>query len=765
MRLMHVAAVLGVLGLSAVLGCGGGGHAAVVPAPGMTSANPGAQGAQSATVTFSINIPGRSGAVGQKRKVAYVGAGTQSATFAATAQSLSAPTATNPSPVPTSVGTPVAAATVNCTATCQGTLSGVPVGMVSFTVNLYDQANGTGSVISTGTTSAVITTGANSIKLTFNGVPVTVQLSPAVSQIQVLNQPTSIPVAMTVQDADGNTIMGQARPAAGPPATPTPVPLNTAYTFTTSQMPHVTFPQGTITQAPQMLTLAYDGSFTSGTLVQLYSSNPALNLGAAQTAGTVYIGSGTPPTASPTGSPTAAPSSQPTTVAANTFPVVFVNNSGINGAITVYAYGYDPTDVANNYPVKYLTSATTGALALFPTPAPNGTPVPITGVTLPPSGEIDVPQLCSARMYVSIGNTVLNITGAGGNGVAGPAPWKAGDPNTNAIFDVLEYTWTLTTAKNATLTCPATAMGMDTTSVDEIGIPWSLQLIVPGSLPLGPVGLMPYAGSNIAYQLNALGSPWSSLVQSAGSGRRIMNPSHTIAAPGQVPPPFNFDPNYLASYMSAICTTYTNQDLILGGNDPVSGGQFIPGYARLYGRYSGCGTSAQLLNFYASPNAAGPLPNPPPAAVPNGTFSGIPSTVDALGNAGYFAPQTDPGTHLGRILSVSIDRATIGVGASPSPALTTTQPDCTPADLYGGALTNGGAMPKASVTSDWYAAIAHNFAFIYSVRSSVTGQLVFGSAVYALADDDECSLYAPFLVAPAVQPAPGTKLLVTIEPF
>jgi hypothetical protein len=694
MRVSHALGFLATLALAIVLAnCSGGGHATIPagqPAAGLPAGN---GGSATQSITITINIPGSS-TNSTTRRTAYVGSGTKSATFSATVVS------------PGVAPTPSATVSANCTTTCSATLTGIPVGMVSFTVNLYDQPVGTvpqGYLLSTGTATFAITPSTTSENLTFNGVPETVQITTVPNPIPNTAN-GNIQAAMAVQDADGNTIVG-------------PGLLNSPYTFTSSAGTHVTLAPAPVASPGQALTLAYDGTLSTGSLVQLYSTNAAINGGHPITAGSVLIGSAP---ATPTPSQTALPAPSP--MVSGNFPIVFVNNSGISGAANVYVFGKLPAD---NATYEYVNGS--GGL----TPFASGTSIP--AIALPSgSGEVDVPMLCSARIYVAIGGTQLTITGSQALGVNPPAPWSG--TGTGAIFDLLEYTWTNQNAPE----CPATNMGLDETAVDAIGIPLSFQLEQAGPVVSSPVGLMPYAGTSVAIGLNALGGLWPSLVQTytpttkpSLTLTRIVNPTHAIVEQGQSQAPFNFPPNYLAAYMNAVCQAYTTTDLHIGGTDH-TGAYFIPspGPHDVYGRYANCGTPNQTLTFYAMPNMQG-------SPVANATFTGVPSTVDALGNAGYFAPAADPGLHIGRILAVSISRSTLlPNAANPVP---TAQPDCTAAHFYGGTTTNA------------YSALAHANAY--------------GNSTYAFADDDECSLYAPYVNVPAMFPAAGTAFVVTINPF
>jgi Beta-1,3-glucanase len=294
-------------------------------------------------------------------------------------------------------------------------------------------------------------------------------------------------------------------------------------------------------------------------------------------------------------------------------------------------------------------------------------------------------------------------------------------------------------------------------AVDAIGVPMQLTAVQPGQAPLGPVGLAPNAGTNVALGLSLLGAPWSSLVQSYASGThvRVINPSHAVASP-LLNGGLNFPASYLSAYMSQMCQTYSTTDMMVGGSNP--GGLFIPSVPMAYGRYTPgtCGTPGQTLNFYTTPTS----PNVMPTGTPIATFTGVPATVDALDNAGYFNQTvTDPGLTIGRIMSVGIDRSTYTqpMGSTPqsfAAATSFVQPVCAMGSgvFYGGSITNGGAVLNPGITTNWYSALAHQYAF--------------NNSVYAFADDDECSIYAPFVSYTNFSPYPtGTQIQVTIEPF
>ena len=224
---------LALVAIAALLtGCGGGGSTLGLPAlpTGSPATQPTQQKNQNVSVSFKIVVPTASGAAA-RRVPDYVSASTKSATIA--------------------VGS-ATATTVNCTTTCSGTVS-APVGSETFAVNLYDAANGSGNLLSTGTvTQTIVANTANSVNLTFNGV--VASLSIALSESVTSGTAATVGVAVDALDADGNTIVG---PGIYVDASGTPVTIALSDSDTSGA---TTLSQTSITQPTTGITLAYDGA-------------------------------------------------------------------------------------------------------------------------------------------------------------------------------------------------------------------------------------------------------------------------------------------------------------------------------------------------------------------------------------------------------------------------------------------------------------------------------------------------------------------------
>jgi len=175
----------GLLSAAVLSACSGAGSA-MPPRATLPASAP-----RSATVRFSIALPQRSSATARRRP-RYVSAATKSATVTVT-------------PAGGTAGAPVV---INCSpASCTGQVA-APVGRDTFSVKLFDAANGTGTLLSTGTlTQTILLDAANAVKLTFDGVVRTLALSLSPSAA-TFGKSSTLRLLFAALDADGNTIVG-----------------------------------------------------------------------------------------------------------------------------------------------------------------------------------------------------------------------------------------------------------------------------------------------------------------------------------------------------------------------------------------------------------------------------------------------------------------------------------------------------------------------------------------------------------------------------
>ncbi|HEX3550203.1 MAG TPA: hypothetical protein VHT53_07510 [Candidatus Elarobacter sp.] len=214
-------------------------------------------------VSISVAIPSAASTGSAHRRALYVSPGTKSATV-------------------TYAG---ATQTTNCASSCQLTLNVTP-GAVTFGIALYDQANGTGNVLSTAQTTATIVAGTNNtLNVTFGGVVASVAVSVGTASL-VAGTPASVPVNVVAKDAAGYTIVGSESYVS-------PIALST------SGATGFTLSTASVTSPAAAVTLAYNGQ---GSAQQAHVT--ASVAGATGGSATVTVASAAAPPAATSGVPT-----------------------------------------------------------------------------------------------------------------------------------------------------------------------------------------------------------------------------------------------------------------------------------------------------------------------------------------------------------------------------------------------------------------------------------------------------------------------------
>lgn len=269
-----------------VAACSGGGQSAVpqgpsaVSAPTTTGTDSHSKQTQSVTITVTIPTATTSSTT---RRTLYVSQSTKSMVVTATLSSGSGRSSN---------------ATANCSGTtCTASVS-APIGTDTFSVSLYDGLNGTGNVLSTGsTTTAIVAQQPTTLSLTFNGVVSKLALAPNPSTL-ALGTAATAAVTVTAQDADGNTIIGSDPYAS-------PITLSSSDTSGATQLSTTS-----VTSPASTVSIAYNGSKTVSSPVTVTATSGSLR---ATTQLTISSSTASPPPASPSPVASSAPSSPPST--------------------------------------------------------------------------------------------------------------------------------------------------------------------------------------------------------------------------------------------------------------------------------------------------------------------------------------------------------------------------------------------------------------------------------------------------------------------
>ncbi|MBV9438394.1 MAG: hypothetical protein JOZ24_00225 [Candidatus Eremiobacteraeota bacterium] len=142
-------------------------------------------------------------------------------------------------------GTVVASAYAACTATCASQLAVYP-GTYTFRIDLFDGPNGTGNVLSTGTTTSTIGTSATSVSVPLGGGTVAyvdLTLEPATVSS---GAPKTLALYVDAEDADGNFIVGSD-------------PYTTPIQLTSTDPTNLTLSSTTVTSPGSTVTVTYSG--------------------------------------------------------------------------------------------------------------------------------------------------------------------------------------------------------------------------------------------------------------------------------------------------------------------------------------------------------------------------------------------------------------------------------------------------------------------------------------------------------------------------
>ena len=322
-------AAIAAAALLAGIGCSGGSGGSGIPA---APSQPAPGGSATAPATFTMKIPVASSGSSEKRP-AYVSAGTQSVSIAATGVTTET---FNVAPLP-NASCPLVSGSYVCTLNFDA-----PIGSSTLDVTTYDGTNATGNVLSKGVVPITIVEGTtNAVSVTLNGVARTIGLLVQPSQILNGGTPASYTANLTALDSQGDYIVGTSVLNASFAAlNPTLVSSSPTHLSVGSRTPSADGKHAAVVAVTGTAwTLTYDGA-------DLSSAPPSITLSAAGYADVVATFAANPvPTPTPTPTPTQSPSPTPS-MAANPTPAasgyVEFTSSGAK-TLTITEAGYNGT--------------------------------------------------------------------------------------------------------------------------------------------------------------------------------------------------------------------------------------------------------------------------------------------------------------------------------------------------------------------------------------------------------------------------------------
>jgi hypothetical protein len=352
----------------------------------------------------------------------------------------------------------------------------------------------------------------------------------------------------------------------------------------------------------------------------------------------------TPTTASPsptTPAPTTkAPSPSATTTAttkpdippaSSVLPVTVSNKTGRNQTVYLYVLG---TNLATGK-LGYVNAAGsftawTGGAAV-PVPAPDVS-IPLTGT----STTIKIPRGLSGRLYMSFGQKLdFRLTT---DGLVQPAPWAAGDPNHDILFDWSEFT------------LDAGGLFLNSSQVDMFAVPHIVS-VTGGSGTVTSTGELKSGGRQRVIDTVKASPDFAKSVVTRSDGTVLR-----VLAPGKAADAGLMSPTYLDSSITSAWNAYTGKTLTVVPFSDQPNTKFL-------GR-----TGGNVMSFTD------------PAGKVVASFA-KPSTANVWGCDGALgAPNDQVVGPIARTLCAALQRGTLG--------RLDTQPSGTAADFYQGSSPN-----------------------------------------------------------------------------
>jgi Beta-1,3-glucanase/Ricin-type beta-trefoil lectin domain-like len=328
----------------------------------------------------------------------------------------------------------------------------------------------------------------------------------------------------------------------------------------------------------------------------------------------------------------------PAIAASSELPFVVTNNSGLNEPAYIYIIGVN----ASTGQQGYVDGNGNFIPWSYPSSIPNGpVPTPAFGINGPASGASETlnlpPNVAGGRMYLSFGQQLpFSLTTSG---LVEPAPWTAGDPSQNILFDWAEF------ARNST-----TGIDINTTMVDMFSVPLSVSVTDTSGSTQTEGQLVSGGRASIFSQIQSLGGNWPSLIYddpSTGQPLRVISPFHGIANGV-------FSPTYLDSYTGGVWSYYSSHPLTVSTGSAT---------------YTGTVSGSSWTFKDSSGNVIGAL--------------GQPSTSNVFGCNGPLQPSGQPNESailaVGAIVCAALNRGTL---STPSFQGSDTQPTSNPATFY-----------------------------------------------------------------------------------
>ncbi|MEV4702380.1 glycoside hydrolase family 64 protein [Actinoplanes sp. NPDC049316] len=220
-------------------------------------------------------------------------------------------------------------------------------------------------------------------------------------------------------------------------------------------------------------------------------------------------------------------------------PLTVTNDSGRSEAVHLYVLGESGGKLGYVTEAGTFTPWTGGANP--PVPAPD---VSIAGPANGASKTIGVPRGLSGRMYMSFGDK-LDFKLSQDGGLVQPAPWAAGDANSDILFDWSEFTFN------------DAGVFLNSSQVDMFAVPHEVSVTGSDSRTQATGELKPGGRGAVVDAMKA-DPEFAKLVQTRDDGTVLR-----VLSPGKGADGGSFDPDYLASYIDEAWAAYATTDLVV----------------------------------------------------------------------------------------------------------------------------------------------------------------------------------------------------------
>lgn len=314
-------------------------------------------------------------------------------------------------------------------------------------------------------------------------------------------------------------------------------------------------------------------------------------------------------------------------------PFTVTNTTGRAEAVHLYVLGTNLATGRLGYVDAGGTFTPWTPGGLPPTPAPD---VAIPGPANGASTTIRIPRGLSGRVYLAFGEKLKFFLTP--DGLVQPAPWAAGDPNREILFDWSEFTYN------------DAGLWLNSSQVDMFAVPHAVTVT-------GADGVTKRTGDPVANGRDLViaavrAQPgWAGSVHTRADGTVLR-----VLAPGKAADAGLFSRTYLDPYIETAWATYATRTLTV-----------VPFTDRPDVRYLGR-TSGTVMTFTDTGGRQVASFNRP-------------SSADVWGCDGALAAPNDQVVGpIARTLCAALHRGTLGV--------LDTQPSGGPADFYRGTLTN-----------------------------------------------------------------------------